>query len=364
VLCLAALPVLTPSATVSHTSLAQQVHEQLARIDSASDAHTAHALAMSALDLASRAAVTSPADYAPLVDQIRHKLDAVDCVYPVTPAMAVKLGPGGANVVDLSVAPDALYTLDAAEASVRAFAVDTTDQSPTPSTLLLRAGSLLGTRRLGTPVAIGYVGGTGDTAGDLVVIDDARTVFQLGPDGNAMTSVLPSSASWQELAGLATDAQGALYVLDRGASSLLQYTGATHRLADPPRLLFDGLPLLDPRPAERPAEVLPLQDIYLRLDDGQVQRLDRAGSPLEFQVDPPDGPLGAVAGLAADGSGGLFLADPAHARIVQTTADGTFIRQLRDPALAGIRQLHASPDGRRLYALISSGVLVIDVPPM
>jgi hypothetical protein len=35
---------------------------------------------------------------------------------------------------------------------------------------------------------------------------------------------------------------------------------------------------------------------------------------------------------------------------------------LRDPALGGVRQLQSSPDGRRLYGLVASGVLVFDLP--
>jgi hypothetical protein len=67
--------------------------------------------------------------------------------------------------------------------------------------------------------------------------------------------------------------------------------------------------------------------------------------------------------MAADRAGGLYLADPAGARIVHAAADGSFVRQLRDPALAGVRQIQSSPDGRRLFGLVAGGVLVFDVPP-
>src|SRR5215471_16482954 len=106
---------------------------------------------------------------------------------------------------------------------------------------------------------------------------------------------------------------------------------------------------------ERVAEVLPLRELYVRLDDGSVRRLTREGQSLDFAVRPPDGALGPLAALAPDREGGLFLADPAHARILQVTAEGAFVRQLRDPALAGIRQLQSSPDGRRLFGLVASG---------
>jgi len=364
VLCLAALPVLTPTGGAPpHAGLAQQVQDLLVQADATTDVHAAHALASSALDLAARASASAPTEYAPLVDQVTRKLEAVDRAEPVAPSVAVRLGPGGANVVDLSVGPDALYTLDPVEASVRAFRTDTLDQTPTPETLLLRAGTPVGgSHRLATPVAITYLDGPGGAPGSLTVVDDARAVVQVAHDGSASVRTLPSAAAWQQLAALGADADGTLYVLDTGAGHLLGYPGAIQQVADPPRLLFDGLPLLDPQVLGRAVEVLPLHDVYLRLDDGRVRRLDRTGAALDFQVQLPDGPLGAVAALADDRGGGLYLADPTHARIIQTTSDGTFVRQLRDPALAGVRQLHTSPDGQRLYGLIPSGVLAIDVP--
>jgi hypothetical protein len=363
VLCLAALPVLTPTGGAApHVSLSQQVQDLLVQADAATDVHAAHTLAASALDLAARASATAPTEYAPLVDQVTRKLEAVDRAEAVTSGMAVRLGQAGANVVDLSVGPDALYTLDPVEASIRAFRTDALDQTPTPDTLLLRAGSPVGSHRLATPVALTYLDGPGGAPGSLTVVDDARAVVQIAHDGTAQVRTLPSAAAWQQLAALGADADGTLYVLDTGAGHLLGYPGAIQQVADPPRLLFDGLPLLDPQVFGHVVEVLPLQDIYLRLDDGRVRRLDRTGAALDFQVQLPDGPLGAVAALADDRAGGLYLADPTHARIIQTTADGTFVRQLRDPALAVVRQLHTSPDGRRLYGLIPSGVLAIDVP--
>lgn len=363
VLGLAALPLLGPAGQSAPPNAAQEVQELLAEVDSAADVHAAHRLAASAVEAASRASTLAPDAHAPLIEQTTRKLDQVDHVSAVTPALAVRLGPSGAHVVDLCVADDALYTLDPVETSVRAFAADGVDQTPTPATLLLRPGSVVGARHLATPVAIEYVAGPGGAPGALVVVDDARTLVQVAHDGSMTTQVLPSSAGWQQLGALASDAQGTLYVLDTAAKSLLAYPGASQHLADPPRRLFESTPGFDPGLLEHAAEVLPLEDLYLRLDDGSVRRVDPAGSLLPFDVQPTDGPLGAVAGLADDRAGGLYLADPAHARIVQTTADGTFVRQLRDPALAGLRQIHASPDGRRLYGLMPSGVLVLDVPP-
>ena len=79
---------------------------------------------------------------------------------------------------------------------------------------------------------------------------------------------------------------------------------------------------------------------------------------------PPDDRSTSVSAITSDGAGGLYLADPGHARILHVSEDGAFVRQFSDPALAGLRDIQSSPDGRRLYGLVASGVLVFDIPPL
>ena len=66
--------------------------------------------------------------------------------------------------------------------------------------------------------------------------------------------------------------------------------------------------------------------------------------------------------MASDRAGGLYLADPVDARVVETDLNGTVLRELRAPQLAGVRAMDVSLDGRRLYALVDSGILVVDIP--
>jgi hypothetical protein len=278
--------------------------------------------------------------------------------------MAVRLGPSGTNVVDLAVGDDDLYTLDVVEATVRAFALDARDQQPTPDTLLVRSGTPIGpgSRRLATPVAIRYVGGPRPEMGVLAIVDQSRAVVEVGHDRSLSPRPVPSSASWRELGALGADTDGHLFVLDSGARRLLEYPALGQRAVDPPRLVLDdssspGLPF------DRAAEIVDQQgQVYLRMDDGTLRRFDSSGSEKEFVVRPPDGGVALVSAIAPDRFGGLYLADPANSRVLHTTADGVLLRQLRNPALAGLRQIQSSADGRRLYGLVTSGVLVFDVP--
>lgn len=287
--------------------------------------------------------------------------------YRVNPAMAVRLGPSGGNVVDLAVGDDAVYTLDVVEASVRAFALDARDQQPTPETLLVRAGTPLGggSRRLNVPVAMRYIDSANSAASDpgaLAIVDQSRSVVQVGRDRTLTPRQVPTSASWRELGALGTDGDGHLYVLDSGSRRLLEYPSLSQRVLDPPRLLLDG------RSAqgltfEHAAEIVGEQDqVYMRMDDGTLRRFDSQGTEAPIAVLPPDGHPPVVSGIAPDRRGGLFLADPPNSRVLHTTADGTILGQFRDPALAGLRQIQSSLDGHRLYGLVASGVLVFDLP--
>jgi hypothetical protein len=321
-------------------------------------------VALALLGVTAVAALNPVADQQrPAMVQLAQQLDQTN-VYPVYPAMAVRLGPSGGNVVDLAVGDDAVYTLDVVEGSVRAFALEARDQLPGPETLLVRAGTPLGVggRRLTVPVAIQYVKGPRPGLGGLAIIDQARSVIQVGPDRGITARQVPTSALWRELGALGSDGDGHLYVLDSGSRRLLEYSLLSQRVVDPPRILLEG-DSAHGLSFENAAEVVGEQDqVYVRMDDGTLRRFDTHGTESPIVVQPANGQRPVVSGIAPDRQGGLFLADPLHARVLHTTADGTILSQFRDPALAGLRQIQSSLDGQRIYGLVASGVLVFDLP--
>ena len=274
----------------------------------------------------------------------------------VAPRRLVSLGNQVSNVVDLAVSRDAVYTLDVAEGAVRGFELSADDQLPTPDTLVLGRGTPVGGRRLDAPVAIEYVQGGG--ASGLVVVDRARGVVQV-QRGTTTLRPLASSRGWQRLASLASDEQGNLYVVDSQARQLLVYPGAAEGLVDPPRVALDADASV---PLEHALSLLPLDDFFVLLDDGRVARFDRQGQPRPFELNAPGGRVGPIASLAHDGSGGLYLADPEHERVVQTTVDGGFVRQLRGSSLAGLRALHPGMDYQYLYGLAADGIIDLALP--
>ena len=99
------------------------------------------------------------------------------------------------------------------------------------------------------------------------------------------------------------------------------------------------------------------------MDDGTLRHFDGQGSEQRVRASAPDdGPPTSVSAIAPDRAGGLYLADPRTRASCTPPPTATVLRQLRDPALAGVRQIQSSPDGRRLYGLVPSGVLVFDLP--
>jgi hypothetical protein len=363
-LAVGSVAVLSPPAEPPRLSLLREAQTLLAEADSTGDAYQAHALAATALELAQRMGQppAGAGEVSDLAGQATRKLAAIDRVYPVSPAMAVRLGPSGGNVVDVAVGEDALYTLDVGEASVRAFDLDARDQQPTPDTLVVRRGATVGARHLESPVAMQYLGGAGPGLGVLTIVDQARAVVQVGHDRALSLRQVPTSAGWRELGALGADADGRLFVLDSGSRRLLEYPPTAQRIADPPRLVLDGSSA--PGLAfEKAAELVGQRDqVFLRMEDGTLKRFDNESHELAFVVRPPDGQAVSINAIAADRSGGLYLVDASAGRILHTTADGSLLRQLRDPSLAGLRLIQSSPDGRRLYGVVAAGVLVFDLP--
>jgi hypothetical protein len=283
---------------------------------------------------------------------------AASRVFAVSPIVAVRLGPSGTNVIDLAVGDNALYTLDVVEKTVRAFSLEGRDQQPLPDTLLVRTGdAITGTnRRLAQPVAMQYLGD------GLTIVDQARTLVKVGRDRALALRTPASSTSWGELGALGTDLSAHLFVLDSAARRLLDYPVQNERVADQPRLLLEGVDRPD-MPLDQAAEVIGVDDsIYVRFENGTVRRFDTNGNDEPFDLQTPDGRPIAIGGMTVDREGGLFLADVANARVLHTTADGAYRREMRGPALAGLRQLKSSVDGHRLYGLVASGVVTLEVP--
>jgi hypothetical protein len=181
-------------------------------------------------------------------------------------------------------------------------------------------------------------------------------MYGIGADGSIQRRRLPMDSQWKRIVALSTF-RDTLYVLDSGAARLLAYpSGASAYEAlnarTAPNLPFGNV-----------AEMLALEQLYIRRDDGRVLRFDYQGREQSFQVQVPDSPLGAVAGLASDRRGGLYLADPANRRIVHVTGAGDLVRVLHPPSAAVCSgQIQTSGDGSTLFCFDGAGLAAAPLP--
>jgi hypothetical protein len=358
-----------------HVELARQAEALLEQAERARDSYQAHALAANALTLAQGAVSAAPGEYAALVDRADRALRDIDRVYTVEPSVLVHLGAASRDVSDIVMGGGNVYLLHLAEGSVRRFDSRTTNQRLEAGTVVAQRGAVVGARRLDTPVAMTWVSGEQGEAGALTIVDQARGVVQVSPGGRPVRKRLAGAAEWKRLNALAS-AGSTLYLLDGDAGQLLAYPNATEGVSEcsaktcPPLKSEGGSQVLDFRgiptlPTSRAVEVLPLDDFYLRLDDGSVRRLDWQGHELPFSVRPPDASLGAVSAMASDGRGGLYLADPVQERILHVTAEGRLLRQLRSTspsALSVVRSIKVGAGEQSLLSLGDSGILSIPLP--
>lgn len=356
----ATIAALKPSAEPTRETIVMQARALLDEAEAATDPAQARALSAQAYGLTQRSGLASP-DAVDVASLAARKLAQVDHAVTVTVGTAVRLGPSGVNVVDLAVG-DALYTLDVSEGTVRAFSLDARDAPPTPDSIVARAGMPIERgRALAAPVAIRYL--ADDSAhGALTIVDQARNVVSFGPGRTLTARPFSSSLGWAELGALGGDGSSSLFVLDTGNRRLLSYPTRATAPVDSPRLVIDNAAA--PNFAfEHAAEIVGNGTTqFVRLDDGSIHRVDSSGQDSMLEIRSPDDRPSHIVGMASDRAGGLFLADAANGRVLETDADGVVIRQLRNPSFAGVRQIQSSLDGHRLYGLVASGVLVFEVP--
>ena len=357
-----ALVAVNPFAEPRSVALAREAEADLNQLHQVDDAYQAHALAATAATLAREAATAAPDKYLPLSQQCEQTLMQVDRVVQAQLSVVVRLGPRTGSVADIATSRNALFTLDVAEGAVHRYRTDLDQQEPTPDTVFLRQGAVVDGRAVDAPVAMTYVPAPSG-GGRLVVVDRARTIVEVRDDGTTVRRSL-SGMSWKRVSALGAGADGALYIVDGDEGTLFAYPTDTEQTSAVPRQVLSRT-LAPDLPFDRVVGLLPGADLYVSTDDASVQRFSRQGRRLAFDVRAPDGAIGPVSGMASDAGGTMYLADVGHHRLVQATADGRFVRQIRGSDswdLGSLRSLQLSPDGTTLFAVNGNGVVALALP--
>lgn len=337
-----------------HLAAAVEAEQLLERASQARDPAEGRRLAAAGHERALQAHEGAPVENQALLERAERSLRDADRAYTVPPSVVVHLGDAGPRMADLVATADSLLMLDSQQGVVRGFDASGRDQPFGSGRVVLRAGETVSGGRLDTPVAL-----AGDANGAIAVVDRSRALW-IGPTPERVSRrSLSGAGQWKSLESIGLQG-GQLLTLDAASRLLAVYPPS----GGGPTMI--GAATAPSVPFERAIEVVATDaDLFVRTAEGAIHRMDHTGHAREFRVSPPDGPLGAVTGLATDRRGGLYLAEAGTGRIVHTTAEGRFIRQLRPTERAGqspLRALQTSPRGDRLFYADSSAVLSVALP--
>ena len=214
-----------------------------------------------------------------------------------------------------------------------------------------RAGQNYGGAVAGDPLAIAW----DDVGGQLLLLDEERTLFALAPGQTPTVLPLRDAAELPAVDAIAAY-DGNLYVLDATAGEVWRYLPAGAGFDSERSGLLGGIPIDD-------AETLAVDgDVYLVGADA-VRRFS-VGRELDPLLQGIDRPISAPAGVAEDVDRGLlYIADCGGRRIVAGHRDGAFLRQYTHPSFLDLRGLAIAPGGTTLYVLTGEQIVAFDPEP-
>lgn len=158
---------------------------------------------------------------------------------------------------------------------------------------------------------------------------------------------------------------GNYYVLDPVAQSIFKY------LPTEASYTFPALQYLDPTEPVDMSGALDMAidgSIYVLGRDASLRKFD-LGRPSRFRVQGLEVELLEPTALFTDArTAFLYVADPAHRRIVQLDKEGRFVRQLLPPrgqeeAFADLRTLWVDEPSGTLFVLSGPRLYLADLPP-
>jgi hypothetical protein len=296
------------------------------------------------------AAAIDPADDLVITTQgqIRAAVEALDAVTDLgtlAPLADLRASVAG----DLSsaraeVAGDVAFFLDAANG--RVIEASLAPGGPAPR-VALREGDEIGGAAAARIERIAWAPGLNA----LLALDAERRLYAIPPGGEPRPLALRDAAEWRSAGAIATY-EGNLYVLDAAGGAVWRYV--------PTEGGFDSerQSVLAASDLSAASDLVAAGDVYL-LDGDRVRRFN-SGQELTFPLAGIDRPLASPAGLAVDlAKGEVYIADRGNRRIVVTTLDGVFLRQLTSPSFTDLRDVAADPGGR-LFVL--NGDALLELP--
>ena len=281
-------------------------------------------------------------------------LNAMDAIFDLgamnTVTTLSKQVTGDVSVSNLIIAGGTAYMLDSKGGRI----LSTTIGASGPPAIVYQDGDSYRGTTAKRPVYMTWE----SQNGRILVLDADRKLFAVRSGGDTPEPLpLRRSGTWASVAGLAAY-DGNLYVLDPKGKQIYRYLPAAAGFDSEPTPALTGAPDISD------AQGLTVDgDIFVIGRDGQVRRF-KGNTEAGFPLSSLDRPLkGSVSGIAVlSPADEVYVADSGNKRIVVTTRDGVFKRQLVSNAFTDLRAISVDPATSQLYVVVGDALLSAPLP--
>jgi hypothetical protein len=286
-------------------------------------------------------------------DQATLGLQAMDAVLDLGPMTTLanlsQQVTGRVSINSILVSAGYVFMLDTEGRRIIAVSVTGTGGIVT----VFREGDTYGNTPAKAPLFMTWEGG--DTNGRLLLIDADRKLFEMRPGSRPQPLALRRTSTWASVGGLETYG-GNLYVLDPVGSQIHRYLPAAEGFDSEPTALLARETNLTQSLGFAVAG-----DIFVYYRDGKVGRFS-GGSSASFNLGGIDRPIAAASDLEVFSPGEeVYIADSGNKRIVVTSKDGVFRRQLVSNAITDLSAITIDSTGVQLYVMAGDTLLTAPV---
>ncbi len=254
------------------------------------------------------------------------------------------------SIEGLTIAGGSAYLLDSRGGRIIAISLT----SETPPAILFQQGETYGGIPAQSPIFIAWEGD--ETEGRLLILDSERKLFVLQPGSSPEPLPLRRTNAWTSVAAIAAF-DGNLYILDPLGNQVQRYFPTADGFDSEPGPALPGEPDLED------AVALAVEgDIFILRRDGQILHF-QAGAEVGFSLAGIDRPLRGPSGISVVSiSEEIYITDAGNKRIVVSSLDGVFRRQLVSADFTDLRAIAVDSTGTRLYIIAGDAILTAPIP--
>jgi hypothetical protein len=260
----------------------------------------------------------------------------------------------GAQPGEVAAAPGLAFVLDTGRKKVLSFSANSPGSGPTT---ILDTGEVDSGFTIGTPMQIATAGSTA------LIFDDHNTLIR-DQAGTKTATALTEPNQGEKIVAMATEDPD-VYLLDAGTSQVWRYPGATAGFNPTAESYFGSA--APPPLGHADSLAMDGTDMFILLSTGSVLKYDNQANAQKFTTNLRTPLQNPTAISTAPGLADLWIADPAHGRIVQLNKSGGYVRTYVSGTsgmdLHQIKGMAIGPAGNTLYVVVGSKLVDFNVTP-